>query len=120
MHALRLFCFYRRCKVIAMSEIESNASVDPKLADLDSPATGEIKQLISQLEHSHHLRYKMMNLEAWALAETMDRFLPGFWSRFLENRRIALKQFLERKRAKEEGAVADSGVSDANVSSEQL
>jgi hypothetical protein len=112
MHAVILFCFYRRCKVIAMSEIEPNAPVDRKFADLDSPATGEVKQLISQLEHSHHLRYKMMNLEAWALAETMDSFLPGFWSRFLENRRIALKQFLERKRAKEEGVDGDSGRSD--------
>ena len=103
-----------------MSEIESNASADRKFADLESPVSGEIKQLISQLEHSHHLRYKMMNLEAWALAETMDRFLPGFWSKFLENRRIALKQFLERKRAKEEGAAADSGLPDTNVSSKQL
>lgn len=39
----------------------------------------------------------MINLESWALAQTMDDFIPGFWSRFLENRRTALKQFLKRK-----------------------
>lgn len=78
---------------------EFNNSEEKTFADLNSPAIGEVKDLIDQLQHSHHLRSKLMNLEAWALAQTMDQFIPGFWSRFLENRRKALKQFLEQKRA---------------------
>lgn len=80
-----------------MPKLDFDASNDPTFADLNSPASVEIKQLITKLQHSHELRYKMINLESWALAQTMDDFIPGFWSRFLENRRTALKQFLKRK-----------------------
>ncbi|MEW5856974.1 MAG: hypothetical protein AB1861_06285 [Cyanobacteriota bacterium] len=85
--------------LIAMPKPEAYTAADPTFAELNSPASAEIKQLIDSLEESHRLRSKMVNLETWALAETMDHFLPGFWSRFLENRRTALKQFLEQKRA---------------------
>lgn len=81
-----------------MPKIDLEGSQEPKFQDLDSPASVEIKQLIAKLHHSHELWYKMINLESWALASTMDQFLPGFWSRFLENRRIVLKQFLQNKR----------------------
>jgi hypothetical protein len=27
----------------------------------------------------------------------MDEFLPGFWSRFMANRQVAHKQFMQRK-----------------------
>ncbi|MBD1929748.1 hypothetical protein H6F74_26460 [Trichocoleus sp. FACHB-90] len=91
---------------IAMPKPETNTSGEPNFTDLNSPASAEIKQLISNLQQSHHLRSKMMNLEAWALAETMDHFLPGFWSRFLDNRRTAMKQFLERKRTERSSEAA--------------
>lgn len=81
-----------------MPKLDFDASKDQMFSELNSPASVEIKQLIAKLQNSQDLRYKMINLETWALAQTMDGFIPGFWSRFLENRRTALKQFLERKR----------------------
>jgi hypothetical protein len=81
-----------------MPKLDFDASTDRPFAELNSPASVEIKQLIAKLQHSHDMRYKMINLETWALAQTMDSFLPGFWSRFLENRRTAHKQILEGKR----------------------
>lgn len=81
-----------------MPQLDFDASKERTFAELDSPTSVEIKQLIAKLEHSHELRDQMINLETWALAQTMDGFLPGFWSRFLANRRTALQQFLERKR----------------------
>lgn len=82
-----------------MPKLDSDPSSDEQLfADFNSPTAVEVQQLICKLQHSHELWYKMINLESWALASTMDDFLPGFWSRFLENRRIALKQFLKQKR----------------------
>jgi hypothetical protein len=81
-----------------MSHLELDASTVQTVQDLNSPASLEIRKLLTQIKHSHDLRYKLINLEAWALAQTMDNFLPGFWSRFLENRRTALKQFLNQKR----------------------
>lgn len=80
-----------------MSQPNSDTT-NESFPDLNSPTSLEIKQAIAQLQHSHQLQYKMINLEFWALAGTMDRFLPGFWSRFLENRRTTLKQFLKKKR----------------------
>lgn len=85
-----------------MPEPESQPAPDPSheptFAELNTPATVEIKDLIAKLQQSHDLRYKLINMETWALAATMDNFLPGFWSRFLANRRTALHQFLQRKR----------------------
>lgn len=81
-----------------MPKLNVDASPEPTFAELDSPAHVEMKELISQIQQSHDLLYKMINLETWALAATMDYFLPGFWSRFLENRRTALKQFIQKKR----------------------
>lgn len=80
------------------SHPDSEQSHEPTFAELNTPATVEIKDLIAKLQQSHDLRYKLINMETWALAATMDNFLPGFWSRFLANRRTALKQFLQRKR----------------------
>jgi len=82
-----------------MSNFDGNSSPEQTPTDLDSDASLEVKQLLASLQHSHQLRSKMINLETCALAETMDEFLPGFWSRFLENRRTSLKQFLRQKRA---------------------
>lgn len=82
-----------------MHQSDPDPSNEPSFADFNTPATVEIKTLITKLQESHELRYKLINLETWALASTMDDFLPGFWSRFLENRRTALKQFLKYKRA---------------------
>jgi hypothetical protein len=67
-------------------------------SNLNSPTITEIKQLIAQLQHSHHQRAKLVNLEFWALTITMDGFLTGFWSRFLANRRTALQEFIKNKR----------------------
>ncbi len=100
---------------IAMPKSEAYTATDPPFAELNSPASAEIKQLIDSLEESHRLRSKMVNLETWALAETMDHFLPGFWSRFLENRRIALKQFLEQKRAAKSQVAANAQSLDGSV-----
>ena len=69
--------------------------------EINSSTSVEVKQQIIKLKRSHKLRAKMINLEFWALAGTMDSFLPGFWSRFLANRRTALSQFIKRKRSHE-------------------
>ena len=82
-----------------MPKPDFDASNDPTFAELNSQTSVEIKQLIAKLQRSHKLRYKTINLEFWALAVTMDDFIPGFWSRFLQNRRTALKQFLKNKRS---------------------
>ncbi|MGK7921495.1 MAG: hypothetical protein AB4080_15960 [Trichodesmium sp.] len=60
----------------------------------------EIDELLTQLKTSHGLYYKMINLEIWALVETLEQFFPGAWSSFMANRRVSMKQFLEHSQNK--------------------
>ncbi|MEG4118610.1 hypothetical protein QUA43_14185 [Microcoleus sp. N9_B4] len=74
------------------SAFSKNVS-DPKLL----PAV-EIDEILTSIQHSHSFYYKVMNLEVWALVETLDGLFPGAWGQFMTNRQIAVKQFLERDR----------------------
>jgi hypothetical protein len=64
---------------------------DPKLLP-----TVEVDEMLTKIQHSHGYYYKVMNIEIWALVETLDALFPGAWSQFMTNRQIAVKQFLER------------------------
>ena len=66
---------------------------DPKL-----PAAVEVDEMLTRIKHSHGHYYKVMNLEVWALVETLDHVFPGAWGHFMANRQVAVKQFLERSR----------------------
>ncbi|MEC4892123.1 MAG: hypothetical protein SAL07_18550 [Oscillatoria sp. PMC 1051.18] len=85
-----------------MPKLDFDSFPEPSLTDLDLPEDIDVDDLIAELENSHRLRYQMINVETWAIVEAMDRFIPGFWSRFLENRRLALKQFIVKKRQQNE------------------
>ncbi len=60
----------------------------------------EIDELLTQFKHSHGLYYKMINLEIFALVETLEQFFPGAWSKFMANQRISMKQFLQHSQKK--------------------
>lgn len=66
---------------------------DPKL-----PAAVEVDEMLTRIKHSHGHYYQVMNLEVWALVETLDSVFPGAWGQFMANRQVAVKQFLERDR----------------------
>lgn len=76
---------------------ESNACPenlpDPKLL----PAV-EIDEMLATIQNSHSYYYKMMNIEVWALVETLDGVFPGAWGQFMSNRQVAVKHFLQRER----------------------
>lgn len=88
----------------------SSASPNAKIKDSEHLPAVEIDELLTRLQHSHALYYKMMNLEVWALVETLDQSFPGSWGRFMANRQVAMKQFLQRQQAK--GSVDPSTVED--------
>ena len=69
-----------------------------QVSDSDCADAVQLQEEITALQNSHSSHYKMMNLNAWAIAKTMDTRFPRFWNRFMENRQVALKQFLEQKR----------------------
>jgi hypothetical protein len=57
-----------------------------------------VDELLVKIRHSHRMYYQMINIEIWALIETLDQFFPGSWGRFMVNRQVSLKQFLERQK----------------------
>ncbi len=68
----------------------------------------DIQRRIETLRHSHHHHYRLMGLETWAIAETMDEFQPGFWNRFMINRQIATRDLIERKYPKRKPKLEES------------
>lgn len=68
------------------------------LPDLKLLPAVEVDEMLTKIQHSHTYYYKMMNLEVWALVETLDGLFPGAWGQFMSNRQVAVKQFLERDR----------------------
>ncbi len=84
--------------VIAMPHRDFDSYRTQHLADIEWPANPEVQAQIAALQDSSSSHSKMLNLNAWAIAKTMDKFYPGFWNRFMANRQVALQQFLEQKR----------------------
>lgn len=80
-----------------MSHPTSNNSV-PEKDLLESASYIDIDQWLERLRHSDRALYNSMALEVWSIARTMDNLIPGFWSRFMENRQTALKQFVIQHR----------------------
>jgi hypothetical protein len=79
---------------------------NPKPDNLDQLLDDEMLEMLSNmnvdqwletLRHADRSFYNLMALEVWSIAKTMDSLIPGFWSRFMANRQVALKQFMEQK-----------------------
>ena len=41
----------------------------------------------------------MMAMEVWSIAKSMDTLIPGFWSKFMENRQLAVQNFVIKRRS---------------------
>ncbi|MGB3206572.1 MAG: hypothetical protein WBB28_16415 [Crinalium sp.] len=80
-----------------MLPIQVNTPDRQDINDLDNPEFEQIQDLITERQNDQEQLSQLINLEISALAETMDKFLPGFWSRFLENRHRACQEFIQQK-----------------------
>lgn len=74
---------------------------DSPESDSEFPASMDIEQWIERLKQADRSLYNMMALEVWSIARTMDGLVPGFWNRFMENRQLALKQFVAQRKVKQ-------------------
>jgi hypothetical protein len=79
---------------------------------LKSLKSMSIDQWIETLQRSDRSFYNLMALEVWSIAKTMDGLLPGFWNRFMSNRQIALKQFIEQQKQAENDSPNGDGTSE--------
>ncbi len=88
-----------------------NPQIDPKI-DTDSgdntviqdpqgrdPVSQmSVEQWLESLRRNDRTFYNMMAMEVWSIAKSMDTLLPGFWSKFMENRRLAVQNFVIQRR----------------------
>ncbi len=56
-----------------------------------------IEEWLEKLRSADRAFYNIMAMEVWSIAKTMDGIIPGFWSRFMINRRLAMKQLIEHR-----------------------
>jgi hypothetical protein len=69
------------------------------------PSALSIEAWLDKLKSSDRAFYNIMAMEVWSLAKSMDSMTPGFWNRFMDNRRTAMQEFVDRRRQTEtEGA----------------
>jgi hypothetical protein len=68
------------------------------------PSLMSIEEWLDKLRSSDRAFYNIMAMEVWSLAKSMDAIVPGFWSRFMVNRRDAMQEFVERRRHDETAA----------------
>ena len=57
-----------------------------------------LDQWLEELRRSDRAFYNIMAMEVWSIAKTMDGLIPEFWGRFMTNRRLAMRQFVEQRR----------------------
>jgi hypothetical protein len=89
--------------------LHESSAFPENLPDAKLLPAPEIDEILTSVQNSHSFSYKLMNLEVWALVETLDGVFPGAWGQFMTNRQLAVKQFLERDRNPTKGAVDDAG-----------
>jgi hypothetical protein len=79
---------------------------DPERPDPAAPPPSlmSIEEWLDKLRSSDRAFYNIMAMEVWSLAKSMDAIVPGFWSRFMVNRRDAMQEFVERRRHDETAA----------------
>lgn len=80
--------------------LEKKSSQVEKTEDKTSLKTSatKVEQQVEALQRAERSLYNLMGMEVWAIAKTMDELYPGFWNQFMENRRIALKQFMQQQK----------------------
>lgn len=83
-----------------MPSFQFNKLPEPNNSAAESLESQKVAEQLENIKRSHYQRHQLTNLEIWALVSTMDNFIPGFWSRFMVNRQVAFKEFLEQKKTK--------------------
>jgi hypothetical protein len=79
---------------VAASE-ESDVELDAMMQQLPQMT---MDQWLERLKGSDRAFYNTMAMEVWSIAKSMDELQPGFWGRFMVNRREAMQQFLKKGR----------------------
>ncbi len=75
---------------------ENTVSQEPQGRDPISQMS--VEQWLESLRRNDRTFYNMMAMEVWSIAKSMDTLLPGFWSKFMANRQLAVQNFVGQRR----------------------
>ncbi len=76
----------------------ADAPDDPNAESVSAASRAEFVRWLEQLRQADRAFYNLMALEVWAIAQTIDALIPGFWSRFMHNRQVAMREFIQQHR----------------------
>ena len=71
--------------------------------DPDAVSQMSVEQWLENLRRNDRTFYNMMAMEVWAIAKSMDTLIPGFWSKFMTNRQLAVQNFVVQRRTDKAG-----------------
>ena len=57
-----------------------------------------VEQWLESLRRNDRTFYNMMAMEVWSIAKSMDTLIPGFWNKFMQNRQLAVQNFVVKRR----------------------
>lgn len=81
-----------------MLELNVYQPPQPKTQVVPDPQTlVNIAQHLEELEKSDRSLHSMIGMEIWSITKTMDDLYPGFWHKFMDNRRQSMKQLMQQK-----------------------
>lgn len=88
-----------------MLELKLHQPPEPKNQVVsDSQTLVNIAQHLEELQKSDRSLQSLIGMEIWSITKTMDDLYPGFWHKFMINRRQSMKQFIaEGRKQKVEG-----------------
>ena len=81
---------------------ESNSGDDTVIQEPAGPdpvSQMSVEQWLESLRRNDRTFYNMMAMEVWSIAKSMDTLIPGFWSKFMENRQLAVQNFVIKRRS---------------------
>jgi hypothetical protein len=81
------------------------APPSPESASPPPPAMS-LEEWVQKLKSADRAFYNIMAMEVWSIAKSMDSLVPGFWAKFMENRRSAMQKFVVRKKTSSDQAKA--------------
>ena len=81
-----------------MLELRSSQIDKSEEETAEDASETDLQQRVEELQRADRSLYNLMGMEVWAIAKTMDDIYPGFWHQFMENRRLAVKQFMQQQK----------------------
>lgn len=91
-----------------MLELKLNQPPEPKNQVVPDPQSAiNIAQHLEELQKSDRSLQSLISMEIWSITKTMDDLYPGFWHKFMINRRQSMKQFMAESRNQRLEAIKD-------------